>query len=137
MEYFITVDGQTEDDQKSLNKITSVRIGKIISVLQLKRPSPILPFLGNFPLVPEIQYEFFLNQTKKAHRFEELGEQIKQIVYKAEKIVFYHNSFKKHLIDIEELGVKGFKLLSIKEQEDAFYRWMFKNKIDVGLLKIG
>ena len=49
MEYFIKTEGQEEHIQKSLNKITSIRIGKINSILTLKTPSEILPFKGHFP----------------------------------------------------------------------------------------
>lgn len=136
MEYFIKTEGQEEHIQKSLNKITSIRIGKINSILTLKTPSEILPFKGHFPLVPENEYEFFLKQTLTSHLFEGLPDKIKLITKKAEKIVFFHNSFKKHLIENEELGTKGLKLLSVKEQEDVFYRWLFKNKIDIGILDI-
>lgn len=136
MEYFIVVEGQTIEDQKALNLIGSVRIAKITSILTLKKPSVILPFKGSFPLVSENEYEFFLKQTKKQHLFEDLDSKTKQITMKAEKIMFFHNSFRKYLHDEEELGLRGFKLISADEQQEIFYKWLFKNKLDVGILHI-
>ena len=135
MEYFIQVEGQDIEDQKAQNRMSSVRIGKVHHILTLKHPSEILPFKGNFPLVPEIKYEFFLNQTKKSHYYEELSDEVKKITQKAEKIVFFHNSFKKFLQE-EEYGIKGFKLLTSEAQQQLFYKWLFKNKLDVGILHI-
>ena len=137
IQYFIETDGQTLDDQITLNKLTSIRIGKINKILTLKKPCDILPFKGHFPLVEENEYEFFLKQTLKSPYFDELDEKIKMKVMKAEKIIFFHNSFKKYLIEVEELGSKGFKLLSKESEQEVFYRWLFKNKLDVGILNIG
>jgi hypothetical protein len=134
-EFFIKEENIELSNQIQRNKICSIRIGKITSVLYEKRPSDLIPFKGDFPLVNVLDKMSFLDRTMKYHLFDECENDIKLAVYKAEKILFLHNSFKNFLF-INSISEKDFKSKNPKIKQDILYKWLFKNKMDIGALEI-
>lgn len=135
MEYLVLNKGEDAEEVLEQNKFVSNRIGKITDVLTEKKPSKVIPFKGKFPLVKEIDYSSFLNDTMKFHLFEDCTDEIKTITRKAEKIKFLDKSFKDYL-NKEDISTSEFGKKNPKIKQDILYSWLFKNKMDIGILDI-
>lgn len=116
------------------NELSSVRIGKVSFLIPEKKPSEIIPFNGNLPLVDPLQYQEFLTKIDQM-LFVNLSDEVKGIVYKAEKIKYMNDSFEQYLNDIG-VGTGGFKNMTNEKKADTLFAWMNKEKLDHGSLKI-
>ena len=133
MDYFIREEGMGDDVQKSRDLIASIRIGKVTDVMYASKPSDLLPFKGKFPLVSFMDQSTFLKRAGSEHNFKDLPNDVKLITRKAEKIKWLHNSFRDYLTK-EEISSKEFKSKNPKTKQEILYRWLFSNKMDIGIL---
>jgi hypothetical protein len=136
MEWFIQEKaGGDAEEQLYRNQFTSIRIGKVTSVLYENKPSELLPFKGKFPLVDVNDQKNFLDRTMKAHYFKDCPDDIKLTTKKAEKILFFHNAFCDYLASIA-MSHADFKGKNPKTKQDILYDFLFANKLDIGILEI-
>jgi len=116
------------------NELSSVRIGKVSFLIPEKKPSEIIPFKGNLPLVDPLSYTQFLDKIDQM-LFNDLSDEVKEIVFKAEKIKYMNDSFEEYLNDLG-IGTKGFQAFENEKKADTLFAWMNREKLDHGSLKI-
>lgn len=131
--YFIPEKGYSQEIQEQRNEITCIRISKVMDYL-LGTPF-ILDFDLKKPLIKDIDYTSFENQTKRSNNFEELPRFIKDLVYKAEKMKHFDLSFIEYLTD-REMSVYEYKNKNPKTKQDIFFDWLFLNNLDITILNI-
>jgi hypothetical protein len=132
--YIVYDENQPIELQDDLNKITTIRIGKISEILTSDKPS-LIPFDYKFPIIKSNDYSGFLNETMKQHLFENLPNFIKDDVYKAEQINFYNLRFLKYL-KAKKMSESEFENKNPKIKQDIFYDFLFSNKLDIGIITL-
>lgn len=132
--YIVYDENQPVELQQDLNKITTIRIGKISEILTSDKPSSI-PFDYKFPIIKSDDYTGFLNETMKHHLFDDLPKFIKELVYKAEQINFYNSRFLKYL-ESKKMSESEFENKNPKTKQDIFYDFLFSNKLDIGIITL-
>lgn len=101
--------GESYEESIERNKLTSVRVGKITSVLTSSKPS-ILPFKGNLPLINEDSLDNYMEEYQRYLYFDDVPDFLQEIVFKAEQVVFYNYKFLEFLSD-KKISEKSFEEL--------------------------
>lgn len=134
MGHYKTITNNTLPDEieKERDKISSVRISQVTDYLINDKPT-LIPFKCEFPIVSSLDYKSFSNLIMNYNLYEDLPKFIKEKVELAEKVKYYDVSFKNYL-QTNKLTEKEFSIKNPKTKLDIFYDWMFKNKMDIGIL---
>ena len=122
------------DIQKERNKLTSIRVGKISHIFTKKVPS-ILPFKGKFPLISENSIDNYINLYSEESEFENVPRFLKNIVYKAEQIVYYTNQFKDFL-SIRDINEREFEAKNPTEKLKLLEKFLDEIQAEKTILEI-
>lgn len=116
-------------------RLVSVVGGRANRVVNLSKPSKLIPFKGKFPLLEPYQMESFQKAIQETMYIDELPEDIQNVVMKGNRIVLLEQGFQKYLSEVG-LKVSDFLSLSNSEKSNYLIQWMDKDCIDYNQLKI-
>lgn len=115
-------------------KITSIRVFNVIDFI-LRDNDTLLDFNVNFPLVKDIDYKSFERQTLRSNNFKELPRWLKNIVYKAEHIKYYEQSFQNYLKN-RDIYPREYESKTNKAKNELLFDWLFSNNLTESILHI-
>lgn len=113
-------------------RIFDISAGKANQFIHYEVPSNLIPFKGDFPIVPSYKRDTFHDEVHRviglgAMAFEECSEWVRKVVDVGEKIYDMHHNFSDYLSNKGKLS--KFQDLSPKEKEDLLYDFMDKECI--------
>lgn len=132
--FFIEEKNIPLDIQKHRNELTSIRVGKVSYVLNKEKPS-ILPFKGKLPLVSDNSIDNYIDEISKYEKFEDLPRFLKNIVYKAEQIVYYNNRFV-NFLEERNVSEEQFEEKNPKEKLQFLYLFLDEEQAEITILEI-
>jgi len=121
-----------EDNREML---VSVVGGRAIRYVTLKKPSHLIPFKGDFPLVEPYQEEDYLKAIQDTHLLTDLSDEFQLITMKGSRIALLEQGFIKYLND-SGISVEDFLKLSNLKKSDYLVKWMDEDCIDYSQLTI-
>ncbi len=135
--YNYTLPGITPEKQAVLDKSTSFRITKCSDKLygEKEEVCKFIPFVGEFPIVPQAFQSGFLNSPREAWEFEKLPQSVQDIINEADKIKSLEIQFKEYLAKCN-VSEDEFLKLSEEERGNQVESWMNYNGIPDGMLEI-
>jgi hypothetical protein len=132
--FFIEEIDMPIDVQRQRNELTSIRLGKVSRVLSEKNPS-ILPFKGDLPLIGINSLDNYIDLYSETEKFQFLPRFLKNIVYKAEQIVYYDNLFIDFL-SVQDISKNQFRLMTPKEKLDTLNYFLDSQQVNISILQI-
>ncbi len=135
--YKYNMPGVTPEKQALLDKSTSFRISKCSDKLYAEKEEvcKFLPFIGEFPIVPQPYQSGFLNSTRVAWEFDNLPQSVQDIINEADKVKSLELEFKEYL---KKCNVSEDEYLKLSEEDrnNQVDAWMNYNGIPDGMLEI-
>lgn len=114
-------------------RLVSVLAGRAIPFLRESKPSELLPFTGNFPIIgSNTEMNNYLEVVQSKFLLEDLDDKNQRITLAGNKISLMHNSFKEYLKN----NNMTFEELSSKEKTNVMLEWMQKDCLTPEALKI-
>lgn len=99
-----------------------------------KKPSSLIPFKGNFPLVEEYREREVYDLIHRHRYLDECPEWFQTVVLQAQEIYFIEKGFKEYL---DSCGIlKEFPKMSSADKSTWLVRFMDKNCLGLERLKI-
>ena len=115
--------------------LLSIKGGKALNYIFRKTPSIYVPFKGKFPLAEEHQVEFFYKLVQTEKYFEDIEQQwVQNIIEQGAKIYDIDKGFTNYLESMNKYKI--FPNLTKEEKADLLVKFMDKNCLDLGALKI-
>lgn len=113
----------------------SVLAGRASKVIDLKKPSNLIPFKGNFPLLEPYQVQEYFKAIKTTDSLGDLPEDFQRATERGNRIVVLEDGFKSYLA---KLGISpsDFQKLSNSEKSNKLIAWMSRDCIDFSQLTI-
>lgn len=116
-------------------RMLSVMAGRASRVVTLKRPSDLIPFKGDFPILKIYDQKKYFELIKSTNDINDLPEKFKQIVERGNQIVIFDEDFADYLFK-HGLSRNDFQQLSNSEKSDWLINWMSYSGIDFKRLTI-
>lgn len=116
-------------------RLVSVMGGRASKVVALKKPSKLIPFKGNFPLIEPYQEQEYYEAIQSTERMEDLSKEFQEITEKGNRIVVLENGFKEYLSGFN-ISPEDFLKLSNSEKSDKLISWLNHDCIDFSQLTI-
>lgn len=115
--------------------LVSIVGGRGLKYVFDKKPSKIIPFKGNFPLVPNYERIEYLQYIQNTQFLKDLPENIQSVVMKSDKMFLLENGFLEYL---RERGINEETFLSFSnsEKSNKLLDWMNLDCIDFNQLNI-
>lgn len=113
----------------------SVLAGRASKVIGLKRPSELIPFRGNFPLLEPHQINSYYEAVRSTDDIEDLSEEFQKATESGNRIVLLEDGFKQYLSRYG-ITVDKFINMSNSDKSDKLIDWMNRDCIDFSQLKI-
>lgn len=132
--YVIQGYGETYEESIERNKLASVRVGKITSVLSSSKPS-ILPFKGSLPLIGKDSLDNYMDEFQRYIYFDDVPDFLQEIVFKAEQIVFYNYKFIEFLSEIK-MSEKSFEELNPNEKLAILNKFLDHEYAEMSILEL-
>lgn len=80
-----------------MKEILSKQAGRVLPFISSKRPSEIIPFKGDFPIVQGYQLKEFYTQINSHEYLDECPQWVQDAVLRGEQIAVIHNGFMEYL----------------------------------------
>ena len=103
--------------------LLSVQGGRVTPYLFTDKPSILIPFKGDFPIVSEFLTEEFYDQIQKNRYLDECENWVQEAVKKGEKIYTVDSAFRNYISD-NNMSVEDFLKLSSKEKTEMLKKFM-------------
>ena len=117
------------------NRLLSVVGERAFKYAFLKKPSEIIPFKGDFPLLPSFKMEEFSNLIKEKQYVEEAPMEYQIAIARGNKIAVLELGFKTYLQD-NGISIEDFKKLENNQKSDFLIKWMDENCVGIKQLNI-
>ena len=119
-------------ERERLVSIVGARASRYVD---LKTPSKIIPFKGNFPLLEPYQVASYYEAIQNTMNLEDLSEELQRVTEKGNRIALMEEGFKEYL-ESNRLSIEDFMKLKNSEKADKLIAWMNKDCIDFTQLTI-
>lgn len=116
-------------------RLVSVMGGRASKVVSLKKPSRLIPFRGNFPLIQPYQEQEYLEAIQSTENLEDLSEEFQEVTEKGNRIVLLEEGFQRYLSDLN-ITPERFLKMSNSEKSDKLLSWLNHDCIDFSQLTI-
>lgn len=116
-------------------RLVSVIGGRADNYVTLEKPSNIIPFKGDFPILKiwdRKEYNEVMGSTKW---LEDLPLKFQKIVIQGNAIALYEQGFKKFLKE-NRIEVDDFLKLDKEKKADWFLKWLNKDCLEITILNI-
>ena len=98
------------------HRLVSVLAGKASEYIRRKRPSDIIPFRGNFPIIDDMDMYEYREAIESTEMIEDLPEKWQRVVMKGTRCSDFEESFKRYLL---EYGLYQDDFLALKNIKKA------------------
>lgn len=116
-------------------RLVSVVGGRASKYVKLKKPSQIIPFKGNFPILKSYQINSYYEAIRNTNSIDDLSEEFQKVTEKGNRIAILEEGFKRYLSDYN-ITVYDFLKLSDYEKSDKLIDWCNRDDIDLSQLTI-
>lgn len=113
-------------------RLVSVLAGRAIPYLNLKKPSELIPFVGEFPILGAYDFKVYVEEVEKKTTLEQLTPEDQRITLLGNKIALMEKSFKEHLKKNEI----NFSNIDSKSKTKHLKEWLEKDGLSLDDLKI-
>ena len=113
----------------------SVMGGRASKVVALKKPSNLIPFKGNFPLLEQYEIKPYLEAIQSTENIEDLSERFQKITELGNRIVLLEEGFIGYLAGFN-ISPDDFSKMSNSDKSDKLISWLNHDCIDFSQLKI-
>lgn len=113
----------------------SVIGGRASKVVALKKPSQLIPFRGNFPLLEQYEIKPYLEAVQSSENIEDLSERFQKVTELGNRIVLLEDGFVRYLAGFN-ISPDDFMKLSNSDKSDKLMSWLNHDCIDFSQLKI-
>ena len=117
------------------NLTTSVVGGAASRYIDRKRPSELIPFRGEFPMLNDIDAREFRKAIQETLPLDELSPLFQKVATEGQRIALMEQGFKEYLAK-RAVTPADFVKLSNADKSDYLLDWMNTNSISVEALKI-
>lgn len=116
-------------------KLLSVIGARASKFVNKEVPSELIPFKGNFPLLPSYKSEEFYEAIRNNQFLEDISEDLQNIIIKGNRIAIMHEGFENYLLD---RGFSKYDFIKMKNSEKSNFLidWMNISCINFSQLKI-
>lgn len=119
----------------SRDRNVSILAGRASRVVGLKKPSDLIPFKGNFPLLKPYQMSDYFDAVRSTNKLEDLSVEFQEATIKGNRIVVLEEGFRDYLLE-NGITLDSFQILSNSEKSNKLISWMSRDCIDVSQLTI-
>lgn len=113
----------------------SVIGGRASKVVALKKPSQLIPFRGDFPLLEQYEVKPYLEAIQSSENIEDLSERFQKVTELGNRIVLLEDGFVRYLSGFN-ISPDDFMKLSNSDKSDKLMSWLNHDCIDFSQLKI-
>ena len=114
--------------------ILSRAAGEASPYIRREKPSELIPFKGNFPLLDESLNDEWWRWMNSTDTLQDCPEWMQQVIFSGQRIARRESSFEKYLRDA---GVYDeFKKMKSPEKSTWLVRWLNANSMDIEALQI-
>lgn len=117
------------------DRLISVIGGRAVHYVDKKKPSDIIPFNGNLPLLESYEMAAYREAVENTTWLEELSEKFQRVTVIGNNMAIMENSFNEFLKD-KDITPEIFVKLSNSEKSDNLITWMNKEGVSIDSLKI-
>lgn len=119
-------------ERERLVSIVGARASRYVD---LKTPSKIIPFKGNFPLLETYQVASYYEAIQNTMNLEDLSEEFQRVTEKGNRIALMEEGFKEYL-ESYNISVDAFMKMKNTDKSDKLLDWLNKDCIDLSQLTI-
>lgn len=116
-------------------RLVSVLGGRACHYVDLKTPSKLIPFKGNFPLLEPYRMREYYEAIQNTNYISELSEEFQEVTMKGNKIALMEEGFIDYLRSLN-ISRQEFLQLSNSEKSTKLIEWMNKDCLDFSQLTI-
>lgn len=120
----------------SRERSVSIMASRASAYVNEKKPSLLIPFTGNFPLIELYQLQEYNKAVESTDILEELPEEFQVAVVKGNEIGLLESYFKEYLSEIG-ISENDFIKKSNSDKSTILIKWMEKERIPMSKLNIG
>ena len=114
--------------------LLSIQGGRASGYLFEKKPSELIPFKGEFPILEDYQKTSFYKEIQSHMHLDECPEWVQNAVLKGDSIWAMDNGFRTYL---QEEGLEtSFMKMKASEKSTILVKWMNDNSLSLERLKI-
>ena len=116
-------------------RLVSVVGGRAVKYVGLKKPSQIIPFRGNFPLLEPYQIALYNEAIQNTEKLEDLSEEFQKATEKGNRIALLEEGFQRYL-ESYNISVDAFMKMKNTDKSDKLMNWLNHDCIDFSQLTI-
>lgn len=116
-------------------RLVSVVGGRAAKYVGLKKPSEIIPFRGNFPLLEPYQIALYNEAIQNTEKLEDLSDEFQKVTEKGNRIALLEEGFQRYL-ESYNISVSDFIKMKNNDKSDKLMNWLNHDCIDFSQLKI-
>lgn len=114
--------------------LVSIAAAQASRYIKLKRPSNLIPFIGNFPLLEENKYDDYDEVIYKTQYVEDCPEWVQNLIIKGQQMFLVDKAFEDYLLKKE---IKPSDFLTKKNSDKAteLIKFLEENSLTLNSLK--
>lgn len=116
-------------------RLVSVVGGRAVKYVGLKKPSQIIPFRGNFPLLEPYQIDLYNEAIQNTEKLEDLSDEFQKATEKGNRIALLEEGFQRYL-ESYNISVDAFMKMKNTDKSDKLMNWLNHDCIDFSQLTI-
>ena len=116
-------------------RLVSVVGGRAVKYVGLKKPSQIIPFKGNFPLLEPYQIDLYNEAIQNTEKLEDLSDEFQKATEKGNRIALLEEGFQRYL-ESYNISVDAFMKMKNTDKSDKLMDWLNHDCIDFSQLTI-
>lgn len=116
-------------------RLVSVVGGRAVKYVGLKKPSQIIPFKGNFPLLEPYQIDLYNEAIQNTEKLEDLSDEFQKATEKGNRIALLEEGFQRYL-ESYNISVDAFMKMKNTDKSDKLMNWLNHDCIDFSQLTI-
>ena len=116
-------------------RLVSVVGGRAVKYVGLKKPSQIIPFRGNFPLLEPYQIDLYNEAIQNTEKLEDLSDEFQKATEKGNRIALLEEGFQRYL-ESYNINVDAFMKMKNTDKSDKLMNWLNHDCIDFSQLTI-
>lgn len=115
--------------------LVSIFAGKANHYIREKQPSELIPFKGEFPILPEHKSEEYNNAIFNTEYLEDCPDWVQDIVLKGERVYEIVEGFNQYLKD-NNISIEDFKKKKSSDKATELMRFFNANSLTIDNLHI-
>ena len=116
--------------------LVSIAAAQANRYIKEKKPSDIIPFKGNFPLLENYKYDKYNDAIFHTEFVEDCPDWVQNVIKKGQRIFLIENGFKDYLRN-NGISLITFSKMNNADKADELVRFMNTSSLTLDDLKIG